>query len=96
MAETIYISGSEVRFAAGKFNSTFRYIRGNVAPSSTSFPMVQGQTINVRRSGPYGGSGASTRYAPNWHFQNTVTEFEFDERETSPSTFVASATTVDL
>lgn len=96
MAETLYIATNEVRFDAGKFDSDNRYIRGNVAASSTSFAMPQGQTVNIKRSGAYGGSGAATRYAPNWHFDNTVTEFEFDGLEASASTFSGSSTLVDI
>jgi len=90
MAEIIYISGTSVRFASGKFDTANYYIRGGAG--GADFPMVQGKTIYLT----FATSGYITGYKkPNWicHTGNySVESFQ----NGSASGFVPTYTTVKL
>lgn len=89
MAETIYITGTEVRFAAGKFDSDNFYLRAGT--SGADFPMVQGFTIKLR----YVNNGYATgNKKPNWKFDSTNKVVEVTHN--GEVTFTATATTVKL
>lgn len=49
MAEAIYLSPTVVRFGAGKFNSTYYYLRAGA--SGSDFPMPAGKTLHLQVTG---------------------------------------------
>jgi len=66
MAETIYISATEVRFDDGKFDSDKFYFRGGTG--GAAFPMVRGRTIDM---GTTHAGGSATWQFIDWKFDST-------------------------
>lgn len=91
MAETIYISATEVRFAAGKFDSDYFYIRSG-ANAAVDFPMVHGKTADSKLSNNV---GSASWKVPNWKFDSTNYSTSYTGYGTS-NAFTAVATTVKI